>query len=383
MTEILEIISQAKTIAQEIKEGKRQFAVPDTYDISNVPIFAAGRWNGETYSEKDIDDMVSAFEETKGFMKPYLKLGHDGNQKLVQKDGMPAAGWVERLYREGKTLYADFSKVPKKIFDLVTAGAYRKISSEIWWNFNFNGKVYRRMLKAASFLGADWPGVSTLDDIIALYASPEREVKAYEGNGEIRTFEADKDQLTKEDSPMKELQEQLAEAQNELAEAKVKLKELSVKDERIKVLETDLESTKKSLADMTTKSSDFEAQVQENSQKTRELEVNGLLDKAIQEKKLLPAQRAFAFTLLMNAETSKKFKVGDKEQTVDELLKAFINANSVDVNTDEHTEAGRKQNHSEDNSGLDAQVRQYMEKNKVSYKEALLSVSPANKSEKE
>ena len=48
-----------------------------TVDIDNVEIFAAGTWNGDTYSKDDLDSIVSAYEDTKDRFNPFLKLSHD------------------------------------------------------------------------------------------------------------------------------------------------------------------------------------------------------------------------------------------------------------------------------------------------------------------
>ncbi|HEA21443.1 MAG TPA: hypothetical protein ENH87_11045, partial [Pricia antarctica] len=148
---------------------KKHFKLPETFDIQGVQIFAPGQWNGDKYTEKDIEELVSAFNETGQTVRPFLKIGHDKEQGLVQKDGMPAVGWIEKLRKVGGKLVADFTKVPKKIFDLIKAGAYRKVSSEIFFNVTVAGKKFPRLLKAVAILGGDTPAVQTLDDIISLY----------------------------------------------------------------------------------------------------------------------------------------------------------------------------------------------------------------------
>ena len=80
----------------------------ETYDLNGVEIFEAGRWygknsgrDGDVYTENDLDEMIKAHNEIGGKIKPPFKLGHDDNQKLAQKDGYPAIGWVTNLYRQG------------------------------------------------------------------------------------------------------------------------------------------------------------------------------------------------------------------------------------------------------------------------------------------
>lgn len=375
-------LDQAKKAAEEVKAGTRKFDLPETHDIGNVPIFAAGTWNGGKYTESDIDSMIAAFEDTKKFMKPYLKLGHDNKQKLVQQDGFPSAGWIEGLRRVGKQLYADFSGVPKKVYNLVRAGAFKKISAEIFIDRDFEGKKYPYMLKAASFLGADWPGVHTLDDIIALYALGG-EVKADEEkhNSKVIVFDLITTQERQEINMTEQLQKDLAEALKNKAEADIKIKELSEKASRVEALETENGTLKASLSDAMKNVGELENQVSTFRAEKRETEVNATIEKYVQEKRLTPAQKPYAFALLMNATTEKKFKIGDKEQTLDEIAKALFAANTVSVNTEEQTEVGEAQTNDETREEFAKKAHEYKEKHKVSFKEAVIALSPSNKGE--
>ena len=67
-------------------------------EIKGVEIFSTGLWNGDKYTDKDLEDMVESFNAIgKTRVKPFLKLGHDNKQKLVQSDGLPAAGSLFRF----------------------------------------------------------------------------------------------------------------------------------------------------------------------------------------------------------------------------------------------------------------------------------------------
>jgi hypothetical protein len=88
----------------------------------------------------------------------------------LQEDGYPAAGWVSSLKKVGNKLLASFVGVPKKIAELIEAGAYKKVSSEIYTAYEIAGKKYGKALKAVSLLGADIPAVKTLNDIVAQYS---------------------------------------------------------------------------------------------------------------------------------------------------------------------------------------------------------------------
>ena len=67
-------------------------------EIKGVEIFAVGTWNGNKITLKTLNDIVQSFDKTKGFLKPPLKLGHNDEQNLIAKDGLPAAGWVGKVY---------------------------------------------------------------------------------------------------------------------------------------------------------------------------------------------------------------------------------------------------------------------------------------------
>jgi len=369
----MNIIESAKKAGKEIQEGKRQFDLPQTYDIDNVPIFAAGKWNGDTYTVEDLDEMVRAFNETKQQMKPYLKLGHDDKQGLIQKDGLPAAGWIESLTRQGKFLYAKFSRVPKKIYELIKAAAYRRVSSEIYLGMDVNGRKYGKLLKAVSLLGGDTPAVHELDDIIALYALGG-EVKAYTGDHEAKAYEFTLSE--KENTMSDELQKQLADALKAKAEMEVQVKELSEKTSAFEALSAENKTLKDSLAEATKKIGDLEIQVGRYADEKKAVEINAMLDEAVKNKKITPAQKPMLYTLLANASTEKKYKLGDAEKTPAEILKAFIDSNSVEINTDEQTGAGEPQKN--DREALHQKALQYMEKHKVSYREAVVALSPSN-----
>lgn len=146
-----------------------------TEDLLGVEIFSVGNWNGEPYTEPQIEDLINNTNELigEGLLEPPSKIGHKDDQQFLEREGYPAAGWVTRLYRMGEKVLADVTGVPEKIATLIKARAYANISSEIWRNFGKapNGKTYHHVLKAIAFLGEEIPAVNNLDDIVALYGS--------------------------------------------------------------------------------------------------------------------------------------------------------------------------------------------------------------------
>jgi hypothetical protein len=139
------------------------------YELAGVQVFDVGTWNGVTYSDEDLDEMVANFNELSaaGYDIP-AKLGH-GKQDLIDREDLPAAAYVKRLYRNGTKLVADFTRVPQKVKDIIDLGAYRTVSAEIYGKVQLLGKTFEKVVSAIAFLGGDIPAVGTLDDVIELY----------------------------------------------------------------------------------------------------------------------------------------------------------------------------------------------------------------------
>jgi hypothetical protein len=133
--------------------------MPETYEIRNVEIFAAGEWNGDQYTAEDLDDMVEAAHEV-GFTPP-LKAGH------VERPGAPALGWVEHL--------------PRRVYDAIRQRRYDRVSAEIYWDYEQDGRKFPRVLKAVALLGAEIPAVPELQ--------PLHEVVHATGYGQVRSYE--------------------------------------------------------------------------------------------------------------------------------------------------------------------------------------------------
>lgn len=143
----------------------------------DIEVFATGTWGGLTWTEGDLDQMVANFTALAPYIKPPVKLGHNDEQPLAQKDGQPAFGWVSGLRRMGSKLIATVADMPAKLRDLIDKRAYRRLSSEIYpeWEgtgaeANLKSGVVGKVLSAVALLGADIPEVKTLDDLHALFA---------------------------------------------------------------------------------------------------------------------------------------------------------------------------------------------------------------------
>jgi len=181
LKQYIDSFAEDKTSPKDLQEKKvEEFA--ETFDLDNVEVFKAGTWNGDTYSEADIQTMVDNFVDLKDKVKPPVKLGHNEDQKIVKDSGLPAGGWIKSLKKVGKKLVADISDVPRKIYELVKNKGYKRVSSEVYPNYKSAGKEHGPALRAVAFLGSDIPAVDGLSDILALHSSYEedgQEIKVY------------------------------------------------------------------------------------------------------------------------------------------------------------------------------------------------------------
>jgi len=279
----------------ELKIYDTEFKEKSVYEIPNVEIFRSGNWKGDDYTDSDLDQMVNSFDEVGGVIKPYLKLGHNKEQKLLP-DGMPAAGWITGLRREGSKLLATFSNVPKVIKELIEKKAYGRISSEIYWNANIENKKYPKALKAVALLGADTPAVKGLEDWINLYTD----------NNEI---ESEDIKIIEEENKMPDTID-IKQFTDEIA---------TLKGEKVEFVQT---------------ISNLEVQVKELSEKIETADMNekkAYLTKAVDEFKITPAQEK-AYTELIKKDFDSVKTIIENTKPIPEL------ADPESVHTEESKE---------------------------------------------
>ena len=142
-----------------------------TKDVMNVEIFEAGTWKGRTFTENDLQDAVQNFRDGILGAEPYVTIDHDDNATKEFShalDGM-ALGFVSNLYKIGKKLIADFTKVPRIIAELIMAGPLKNKSIELWPEFEAaDGTIYKNVLEAVTFTGKI-PAVAGLSDVVSLF----------------------------------------------------------------------------------------------------------------------------------------------------------------------------------------------------------------------
>jgi hypothetical protein len=143
-------------------------------DLKRMHLFKTGEHPGTgakgiTFSEADLDAMVQSFSDLQLAGRVPLKAGHSDTQPLT--DGQPALGWIKRLWREGKNLFADATDVPTLLYNAIKAARYKFVSIELLKNAVHAGKSFPWVLDAVALLGADVPAVSGLEDLQKLTLS--------------------------------------------------------------------------------------------------------------------------------------------------------------------------------------------------------------------
>ncbi len=326
----------------------------ETYNIQGVEIFSVGTWNGDEYSMDDLVGMVAAFDANKTTVRPFLKLGHDEKQKLLQKDGYPAAGWIDRLYMRGEKLVADFSSIPKTIFELISNKAYRNVSSEIYCNVNILDQTYKYMLGAVALLGADTPGVMNLSDILGMYTKLiSNEIKVYELTAPFGGEK--KEQQMKTEAEIK-LELDLKAKSEEIEAIK---KDFSKSQDEAKAKDAELVQLREEKAASVKKEAELQAVAEQAkiAQFTTEL---------ISQKLIVNSMKPYVEALL---EVEKKeYSFGDKklskQEVVSEMLKLFKAASAVNFVESSVTGVDDKKNSDKE---TDEKIKKYAAEHKVTY----------------
>lgn len=159
-----------------------------TEDIERVEIVRAGgpyfgsgsAAGGDTVTLADLRAAADSFSALRDELWAPVKLGHNDQQDatredyggLLTGDGAPALGWLDNLRVEGAGLYADLRRVPRRVADLIRAGAYRARSIEFWRGYrDRSGTRHPMVITGLALLGARLPAVRGLEEMVkALYA---------------------------------------------------------------------------------------------------------------------------------------------------------------------------------------------------------------------
>lgn len=289
-------------------------------EISNVEIFATGVWKGNkriTVTSSMLDEMVNSFNEltskVDGF-RPFLKLGHKEMQGFGGESGAPSFGHISKIWRQGDKIVANFSNVPDALVDLVNLGRYNAVSIEFLPKVSFGGTDYRSVLRAVALLGAELPAVKTLKGLSASLMSEDAYV--FEDADPIETLEKEApvaNEATYNQSQVDALVEAAVSKASEEADAatvevaSAHKAEIEVKDAEIAKLTEGRDNAEASLKDYV-KAADTAA-------------IEGLVDEAIKEGKVIPAERDKYLAL---ASVEATVKMGEDEMSPRQLVESIF-----------------------------------------------------------
>jgi cation transport regulator len=312
-------------------------------------IFSVGTWNGDKYTEADLQAMVDAFPKLSDEVKPPVKMGH--SNKLA--DGDPALGWVKGLRLNGDKLVAKLSDVPDILFKAIKQGLYKRVSSEIYWNYKKAGETFKRVLSGVALLGADIPAVKNLADL-----------KAY------LTQSASDDGLFEQVVVFAETQAEIIKGEPDNMEAEVK--ELTEK------LAAESEARKKSDEEAKTYREKAEAMEKEASDKLKATsvdEVKAFCEEQVKAGKLLPTIRDDIVKGL-EVEAGHCYSEKGGAMIEFEVFKKYVETVDTLLNTDEEGRNNDKDKKEYASAGeqVDALVKEITKEGKVNYSDALQSV---------
>lgn len=151
-------------------EGDIERAALKTANLYNVPIFDEGTWNEQGFTAEQIEGIIRDTNalQTIGELSPFVRVDHDDDNawaNFIRRTGI-SLGWLKNIRRVGTQVWADFEAVPMMLARLIEAKGFRKVSSELWWNFrDSKGNQYEWVIQAAALLGAKLPAVTTLADV--------------------------------------------------------------------------------------------------------------------------------------------------------------------------------------------------------------------------
>lgn len=176
---------------------------PHLARVEGVELFDTGTHKGDQYTPEDIDELLRNFQALSTGDNPPVPvpvvLGHDEDQEILKRDDLPAAGWVQNVYRIGSKLVGDFTDVVPEVAHLINQRAYRRVSAEINPDFDFDGTHYGKVLWRVGLLGAAQPAVKSLKDIpkakFTYSQRPKRTIVFFSDANEKRTTPMDRNQM--------------------------------------------------------------------------------------------------------------------------------------------------------------------------------------------
>ena len=345
-------------------------------ELHDIEVFAVGTWNNTKITEKDIDDIVNGTNEIIDKVKPFVKLGHDDKQKLLQNSGLPAGGWITRLKRKGQKILVDIADVPQKLYELISKGAYKRISSEILWDYTepSTKRKYNKVLSAIAFLGADLPAVTNLEDIAALYSDANKDAQ-------IILYEDEQNKKKVNDKNIKKGSEWIMPNGIKVQELEGK-KFVALEDyEAIELEKAEADKMKKDYEEAQAKLKKYEEEQKRLKEEARKKDIEKFIADNCSETTMhfLPKQKDIVMTLMESFDNENKWEFTEagntKELTQAELFKMFIELQpNMAVDKFKELSSGGD-NNNEPETDLD-KINKYAEEHKMTFADAAIALFP-------
>lgn len=247
--------------------GEKLYDDGDMHTLEGVEIFRAGTWNGDKYTVVDLDAMVDAFGKV-GFT-PAVKLGHEA------ESGERAWGWIDNIKRIGESLFADLRDITNDVYLIIKEHGFDRVSSEIIWDFERNGEVFRRVLSAVALLGSEVPAVNLLPLRDATLNTVPDDSYARKFVYTMKLEEVDMSKVDDLTLEVSKLTEDLAAAKKTQTEAEAKLAEAEGDKKAVKEATEAFEVARNTIEELTTKLTEaqegLDAEAKSNADKVTEL----------------------------------------------------------------------------------------------------------------
>lgn len=333
-------------------------------------VFKAGNYPQGTFSEQDVEALASNYDPK--FCEAPITLDHE------QKG--PAYGWVEKLLAENGKLKACFRDVSPELKDLVQSGKYKKISVEIYKEIE-GRKPY---LKSISFLGAGIPQVKGMEPVA--FKEGESETYIFEiEETEIQTETANitTKELVKHWTQVTDLIAQVAGLEGEVVDFIHKLNK-SDNNEIVPKLQEKVQKLNEQFIKMQDESVAMQKVEHELIKLKHQIRLNEFeqfLSEQISTGKLTPSQKDMGIRLFKALDNSEKFD--DSDDYVEDF-KQFLKTLPKQIEFDEIATKNKQKNEeknfsqfssaSEDSIAIYNEAKQLSERDKISFKDALLKL---------
>lgn len=306
-----------------------------------IEVMSTGVWNGHTFTPADLSEMANNFKKLTDIVKPPIKLGHTKDET-----GAPAFGWIKDLKVIGNKLVAYAVDIPDMLMKAIKKKAYRRVSSEVFLDFKYNGKNYGKVFSALALLGAETPAVKDLDDLQA-YLTQNTDNGTF---GKLLAFSAPSDFNYQDDGENNSMDND--KIQTKLEKITDQLATLTDQNATLKKENDALKSEREA-----TKVEQFKAQ-----KKTAKSALVLFCDEKVKAGTMLPAQR----DLLCGDDAKVEFTEAGEVIISFDQFKAFSELGGKVLDKKQHSESGDKGGGSFANvqAEVDAKVKLYMAEQK-------------------